>query len=157
MKLHHYRLKTEWTGNRGLNTIKYDSYDRDFKLHLKNKNGIEASADPAFRGDETKPNPEEFLLSAISSCHMLWFLHECSDHGIEVVSYEDEAYAEMEEEKGQGGRFIKAVLTVEVEITDSTKINRLETMHENASRKCFIANSCNFPIEIISRSQTGLL
>jgi organic hydroperoxide reductase OsmC/OhrA len=156
MKLHQYRLKTEWTGNRGLNTSKYDVYDRDFTLHLENKNGIESSADPAFRGDANKPNPEEFMLSAISSCHMLWFLHECADHGIEVISYEDEAFAEMEEEKGQGGRFIKAVLTVEVEIMDPNKIEMLEAMHANASRKCFIANSCNFPIEIMSKHKSGL-
>lgn len=34
-------------------------------------------------------NPEDLLLSALSACHMLWYLHYASDVGIVVTSYSD--------------------------------------------------------------------
>ena len=34
-------------------------------------------------------NPEDLLLSALSACHMLWYLHYASDAGIVVTSYSD--------------------------------------------------------------------
>ena len=40
-------------------------------------------------GDPARPNPEDLLLSALSACHMLWFLHLASGKGIVVRSYED--------------------------------------------------------------------
>jgi organic hydroperoxide reductase OsmC/OhrA len=47
------------------------------------------SADEAFLGNSAKHNPEELLVVAISSCHMLWYLHLCANAGIVVRAYED--------------------------------------------------------------------
>ena len=40
-------------------------------------------------------DPEQMLLSALSSCHMLWFLDLARQARFVVESYEDEAVAEM--------------------------------------------------------------
>ncbi|MBX9449150.1 MAG: OsmC family protein [Taibaiella sp.] len=37
--------------------------------------------------DQSKHNPEDLLLSAVASCHMLWYLHLCSEQGIVVMEY----------------------------------------------------------------------
>ena len=57
---------------------------------------IRGSADPAYRGDAGRHNPEDMLVAALSACHMLWYLHLCSAAGIVVTAYEDAAEGVME-------------------------------------------------------------
>src|SRR5689334_8955781 len=96
-KQHNYSVEVEWTGNRGQGTSGYRDYDRSHIVKIRGKQELKCSSDPAFLGDATKYNPEDMLLSAISTCHMLWYLHLCSDAGIIVTAYSDHATALMEE------------------------------------------------------------
>jgi organic hydroperoxide reductase OsmC/OhrA len=68
---HTYNLRVEWTGNRGVGTSNYKVYERSHTIIVDNKPDILASADPAFRGDKTKHNPEDLLVASLSACHML--------------------------------------------------------------------------------------
>jgi len=145
-KEHTYRINIEWTGNRGEGTVNYTGYDRSHRIRISNKIPIEASSDPAFRGDASKYNPEELLLASLSSCHMLWYLHLCSDNGIVVVEYKDDAVGTMAETT-LGGHFTEVILRPLVTITDSSKIEKANELHHEANKKCFIANSCNFPVK----------
>jgi len=145
-KEHLYKTNIEWTGNRGEGTSHYKSYDRRHVISVDNKPVIQASSDPAFMGDATKYNPEELLVAALSSCHMLWFLHLCSDHGIVVVDYKDEATGVMLE-TASGGHFTEVVLHPLVTVSDKAHINKANELHHEANKKCFIANSCNFPVK----------
>jgi organic hydroperoxide reductase OsmC/OhrA len=146
MKTHEYRLHVKWTGNQGEGTKSYQGYSRNHEIHAQGKPILCGSSDPSFRGDFTKYNPEELFLSAISTCHMLWFLHLCSDSGIVVLSYSDLPLGLMEEDGQNGGRFIRVELNPMVTIEETTRIPELKDIHAVASQKCFIANSCNFPI-----------
>ena len=76
---------------------------------------------------------------------MLWYLHLCSDNGIVVTTYADQAAGTMEE-NAQGGKFIEVVLHPQVQVTEDSMIEKANELHEQANRKCFIANSCNFPV-----------
>ena len=145
-KEHFYKTNIIWTGNRGEGTSHYKGYDRSHNISVANKPVIESSSDPAFMGDASKYNPEELLLAALSSCHMLWFLHLCSDHGIIVVDYRDEATGVMVE-TSSGGHFTEVVLHPMVTITDNKKIEKANELHLEANKRCFIANSCNFPVK----------
>jgi organic hydroperoxide reductase OsmC/OhrA len=145
-KEHLYKTNIEWTGNRGEGTSHYKGYDRSHNISIANKPVIEASSDPSFMGDATKYNPEELLLAALSSCHMLWFLHVCSDHGIVVVDYKDEATGIMLE-TASGGHFTEVVLHPDVTVSDKAHIKKANELHYEANKKCFIANSCNFPVK----------
>ena len=77
---------------------------------------------------------------------MLWFLHLCADNKIIVVNYIDNAYAKMIENEGGGGKFTEVILNPNVEILDESQIELANSLHELANKKCFIANSCNFPV-----------
>ncbi len=84
-KTHKYNATIKWTGNKGSGTSNYQAYEREHLICIENKQNIIGSSDPAFRGDKTKHNPEELLLASISSCHMLWYLHLCSEAGVVVI------------------------------------------------------------------------
>lgn len=145
-KEHQYKLTTIWTGNKGEGTKDYKAYDRDFEVNIEHKPVLNGSADAPFRGDITKHNPEDLLLAALSSCHMLWFLHLCADNKIIVVNYFDNAEGKMIENVGGGGKFIEVTLHPKIIITEESQIELANSLHELANKKCFIANSCNFPV-----------
>src|SRR6266545_8319996 len=88
-KQHTYTVEIHWTGNRGTGTSGYRAYSRDHLITASGKATIEASSDPAFRGDSGRYNPEELLVGSVSACHMLWYLHLCAGAGIVVTDYQD--------------------------------------------------------------------
>ncbi len=145
-KEHHYKTNITWTGNKGSGTKDYTTYERSYDVKVDQKITILGSSDAPFRGDISKHNPEDFFLSSLSSCHMLWFLHLCADKGIVVVSYEDNAHGTMIENQEGGGRFTSVMLNPKVVINDSNQIKQANELHAEANRKCFIANSCNFTV-----------
>lgn len=105
MKEHHYQSTITWIGNKGSGTADYRAYDRNHSIAIENRNIILGSSDPSFMGDATKHNPEELLVSSLSSCHMLWYLHLCSVNNIIVEEYMDNAVGTMLEEKNGRGYF----------------------------------------------------
>lgn len=145
-KEHHYNTTITWTGNNGTGTSGYADYGRNHTLSIEGKADIMCSSDPYFRGDASRINPEEMLLSALSSCHMLWYLHFCADNGIIVTAYSDNAKGTMAEKNEGGGHFTEVTLYPHVTITDASKIELANALHHKANEKCFIANSCNFPV-----------
>ncbi|NND33103.1 MAG: OsmC family protein [Saprospiraceae bacterium] len=146
-KIHHYHTHLVWTGNLGTGTDAYRKYERSHEIHIQGKPIIKASSDPSFRGDASKHNPEELFLAALSGCHMLWYLHLCSEAKIIVMEYTDDAIGNMIEEQSGAGRFSEVILKPQVKITDSSKILEAEALHKKANAMCFIANSCNFPVK----------
>lgn len=145
MTIHHYTTTLEWQGNLGKGTQHYRAYSRNFALHADNKPSLPGSSDTAFLGDNTRWNPEEMLLGALSSCHQLWYLHLCADNGIIVIDYRDNATAEMRDD-APAGRFLSATLKPTVRISGKSDASLAEQLHEQAHQQCFIANSVNFPV-----------
>lgn len=146
-KEHHYKTTIQWTGNKGTGTNGYRNYERSHTISVENKAIIEGSSDPAFRGDKTKYNPEEMLLASLSSCHMLWYLHFCSEEGIIVTDYKDHATGIMMETANGSGQFTEVTLYPEVIVTDESMIEKANNLHHKANEFCFIANSVNFPVK----------
>jgi organic hydroperoxide reductase OsmC/OhrA len=142
---HTYSVSLVWTGNTGKGTSDYRSYARDYEIDAAGKPPIYGSADTKFRGDPARYNPEELLVSALSSCHMLWYLHLCADAGIVVVSYEDRAVGTMQESSAGDGRFVGVTLRPHVRVTSS--VEKAEALHQRAHELCYIANSVNFPVD----------
>ncbi|CAI8703284.1 OsmC family protein [Chryseobacterium sp. IT-36CA2] len=148
-KDHHYKITVQWTGNQGSGTSSYRDYERSHIISAENKAIIEGSSDPAFRGDKTKHNPEDMLLSSLSSCHMLWYLHFCSEAGIIVTDYRDEATGIMAETANGSGHFTEVTLHPIVTISEESMKEKAEELHHKANKFCFIANSVNFPVKHI--------
>jgi organic hydroperoxide reductase OsmC/OhrA len=145
-KQHTYEVSTAWTGDLGSGTSAYDAYSRDHLLRIGTKPAIEASSDPAFRGDPARHNPEELLVASLSSCHMLWYLHLCATNKIVVTGYVDDAIGTMQEEKNGSGRFVDVTLRPRVTIGAGDDAELAARLHQDAHRYCFIANSVNFPV-----------
>jgi organic hydroperoxide reductase OsmC/OhrA len=143
---HHYAVEVSWTGNRGTGTSSYRDYDRSLVISGSGKEPIAGSSDPTFHGDPNRWNPEELLLVALSQCHMLSYLHEAVLHGIVVESYEDSATGTMKQTSNGGGHFTRATLRPVVQISAGDPELAIQ-IHAQASEKCFIAASVNFPIE----------
>lgn len=139
-------MTVTWTGNTGTGTARYRGYERSHEVIVHGKPAIPASSDPAFRGDPSRYNPEEMLVAALSSCHMLWYLHLCSTEGIVVQAYQDIAEGVMVEEPSGSGRFIEVVLQPEITVAAGADLDRARALHAEAHEKCFIANSINFPV-----------
>ncbi len=144
---HEYRSSVRWSAAGGPGTTNYRSYLRNHVIEVDGKPAIPASADPAYRGDATRYNPEDLLVASISACHMLWYLHLCAASGIVVTDYVDEALGTLELDGGGGGRFVKVVLHPEVTIRAGDPAAALD-LHARAHELCFIARSVNFPIEV---------
>lgn len=148
-KEHHYAVQLRWTGNlNNEGTRSYQAYSRNHLLSAKAKPDIPASSDPAFRGDPGRYNPEELLVMSLASCHMLWFLHLCASAGIVVAAYTDAATGRMEEAPDGSGRFTEVVLHPEITLHPPVDKARLAPLQAEAHQKCFIANSCNFPVRV---------
>ncbi|RKE21744.1 OsmC family protein [Streptomyces sp. TLI_171] len=142
---HHYAIRVDWTGNLGTGTDHYRSYSRAHEVSAEGLPSILGSSDPTFRGDRTRWNPEQLLLTALAQCHMLSYLHHCAVNGVVVLGYTDEAEGFMRT-SGNGGSFTEAVLRPRVEIAEEAMREQALALHGPAGRDCFIASSVNFPV-----------
>jgi len=88
-------------------------------------------------------DPEEALVAATSSCHMLWFLSLAAKRGFVVDSYVDEAFGVME--KNETGKLAITRITLRPNIQFSgdkvPSAEELKSLHHTAHEECFIANS----------------
>ncbi|MFD7010412.1 OsmC family protein [Rhodococcus jostii] len=146
MSTHDYTLTVTWTGTRGAGTAGPDAYDRDHVIAAAGKPDLPGSADPSFRGDATRWNPEELLVASLSQCHMLWYLGLAAAAGVVVVDYRDDPTGTMVEHPDGAGEFTEVVLAPVVTVADGSMVARAEQLHTRAHEKCFIARSVNFPV-----------
>jgi organic hydroperoxide reductase OsmC/OhrA len=138
-----YEANITWTGNLGQDTSAYTAYGRDHVVRAAGKPDLPMSADRAFRGNPARHNPEDLLVVAISSCHMLWYLHLCANAGIIVRAYEDRPSGPLIESPERHFESVLLRPKVTIEFGDLQEALRL---HQDAHKKCFIANSVNFPV-----------
>lgn len=143
---HDYTARIIWTGNRGSGTSGYRAYDRTWDLATAGKPVVHCSNDPLLGGNPALYNPEDLLLSALASCHMLWYLHLASDAGIVVEAYEDQPLGVGETEKGGAGRFLRAVLRPRIVLAPGSDAAAADRIHHQIHQYCFIARSVNFPV-----------
>ena len=115
---------------------------------LPGKPVIQGSADPAYRGDASRHNPEDMLVGALSACHMLWYLHLCSAAGVVVTAYEDAAEGVMQTHPPEGaGEFTRVTLRPRVKITAESDAEKAAHLHVTANANCFVARSVSFPVD----------
>ncbi|MGD9512084.1 MAG: OsmC family protein [Geminicoccaceae bacterium] len=146
-KEHRYQLEVAWTGNRGSGTSGYTAYGREHEIRAPGKPPLPGSSDPAFRGDPARWNPEELLVASLSACHMLWYLHLCSDAGIVVTGYLDRAEGIMVEPRPGSAKFERVILKPRIGLAPGADLEKARALHEDAHRLCFIARSVNFAVE----------
>jgi organic hydroperoxide reductase OsmC/OhrA len=142
---HLYTLDLKWIGNSQINSIKND---RLYEIAIPGKASFKGSADQTFHGDATLLNPEDMLLSALSSCHMMSYFYVCRQNNLEITSYQDQPLGTLQVNPNGSGQFNKVILKPFVIIKAASNLELAISLHSKAKSLCFIGNSCNFLIEV---------
>lgn len=128
----------------------YKEYDRTHEVTYGSGATIRASAAPDFLGKAELVNPEETLVGAASSCHMLTFLAIAARKKLTLDKYVDVAHGVLE--KGAGGKFWVSKITLKPEITWAPGVTvdaeTMKALHHEAHENCFIANSVKSAIVV---------
>lgn len=143
-----FKVQVQW--QRGTPAFEPKTYDRTHRITVTGGFSYEASSAPEFQGRAELPNPEEALLAAVSSCHMLTFLAIAANSKLVVDSYEDACFAILEK-NDKGRPCIKRVnLRPAVRFAPGTAMTpeALARLHEKAHANCIVANSLGADIAI---------
>lgn len=154
MPAHAFTITTNWTGNLGAGTTTYDAYERSHEFHAEGKPVIQGSSAPAYRGDASRYNPEELLLASVSACHMLWYLHLCTEAGVVVRSYSDAVTGELKLNPNGSGEFKRIELRPRVTIARDSDERLAHALHVDANRMCFIARSLKCEVDHVPHITT---
>jgi len=92
---------------------------------------------------EDAVDPEEMLVAALSSCHLLSFLYEAQRAGFVVDSYSDQAEGVMTKNEAGGLWISKTTLRPKIVWTGDKRPTPQEVheLHHKAHEACYIANS----------------
>ena len=145
MAEHHIKLSWE----KGEAPFTYEAYPRNHAIAFKNGQEIvTTSASPAYKGDAGKPDPEDLLVAALSSCHMLSFLAIAAKKRLTVTSYEDDAVGFLEND---GGKLWLTRVVLRPKVAINADAETLSHIHHLAHEACFIANSVKTNVTVEPR------
>jgi len=135
-----HKATIQW--KRATQGFDYDTYNRDHTMVFPGGQTLQASAAPEFKGNAAHANPEQALVAAIASCHMLTFLALAARKGITIDQYTDDAVGFLE--KNEDGKLFVSRVTLRPRIIfggNGLSGEALAKFHERAHQHCFIANS----------------
>jgi organic hydroperoxide reductase OsmC/OhrA len=136
-----HRASLAWARNTEA-PFTYDTYTRDHRVTMETGLVFPASAAPDYKGNPARTNPEELLVAALSSCHMLTFLAVAAKKGFVVETYEDDAVGVLERTEGAPMHVTRCTLKPRITFGgNAPDAETLAKLHEQAHRGCFIANS----------------
>jgi organic hydroperoxide reductase OsmC/OhrA len=144
---HYYHADTVWHGSPIEGNKHIRSYDRSHTVSIAGKPDLHLTTDNKAVGDKNKLNPEDLVVAALSSCHMLSYLYVCALEGIVITSYEDHAEGTMVENENGGGSFSAVVLNPVFTVAHPQMEERALALHHQAHEVCYIANSVNFEVK----------
>lgn len=139
MSEHHATISWKRTGP----DFSYEKYTRDHTWAFDGGVTVAASASPTYRGNPKLVDPEEALVAALSSCHMLTFLALAARKRLTVDAYDDEAVGYLEKNSQGQLAVTRVVLRPKVRFEGATapSAEDLAALHDKAHHECFIANS----------------
>ena len=145
---HFYRQTLTWIGAKQGPAESYLTYSRDFEAEYDGKPSIQGSADPSYRGDASRLNPEDLLVTAVASCHLLTYLALCTRNKYIVISYSDTPEGTMQMQDGKMS-ITDIVLRPKVVLAPGADIEKARKLHEEAHDQCFITNSVRCDVSIV--------
>ena len=103
--------------------------------------------------DPAAVDPEEALVAAVSSCHMLFFLAYAAKAGFVVDRYRDEAVAVMG--RDERGKVAITAITLRPAVTFSGETRpdaaALADLHHRSHDHCYVANSLRGTVTVEPR------
>lgn len=99
--------------------------------------------------DAAAVDPEEAFVAAISSCHMLFFLSIAASRGHRVDDYVDDAEGFLEKDADGVMSMTRVILHPHVEWSgdEHPSAEGIQSMHDEAHHRCYIANSVKSTID----------
>ena len=152
-----YTAKISWK-NDSPDTFTKNRYTRGHTWSFDGGIEVPASSSPhAVRvpfSIEEAVDPEEALVAAASSCHMLSFLWVAARRGFQIDSYVDDAVGEMTETEGKQW-VSKITLDPQIEWVGDTQPTgeEITAMHHEAHEVCYIANSIKSEVVVAGLEQ----
>jgi organic hydroperoxide reductase OsmC/OhrA len=100
-------------------------------------------------------DPEEALVAAISSCHMLTFLYVAAKARFVVDAYQDHALGTMSKDSQGRQAITSVVLAPEVMFSGTREPNDqiVAQLHHDAHEQCYVANSVRSEISVAGKWQ----
>ena len=147
MTEHHIVLNWE----KGDGPFTYEAYSRNHAISFKNsQETMIVSASPVYKGDGSKADPEDLLVAALSSCHMLSFLAIAAKKKLTVHSYQDDAvgFLENDSSDGKGGKLWITRVILRPRVAIDADAETLAHIHHLAHEACFIANSVKTQVSV---------
>ena len=121
------------------------NYNQDHEWTFPGGEVVPASSSPHYNGTATRVNPEEAVIAALSSCHMLTFLALAAKKQLRVLSYLDRASGTLG--KNDAGKMSLTEITLRPRVVFADEASpdeaTLRALHEEARDRCFIANTLN--------------
>jgi organic hydroperoxide reductase OsmC/OhrA len=145
----------EWArGDAGFTDLKYS---RAHRWTFDGGAQVRASSSPhSVRlpfSDATAVDPEEALVAAVASCHMLWFLSLAAEQGFVVDSYSDAAQGRMGTfDDGKRG-IVEVLLQPQVVVSGAKRPDdaAIQALHHAAHERCDIGNSIRGEVRVQGR------
>lgn len=135
-----HRTNLMW--KRTSNDFAYATYNRDHVVRTGSGVTLPASSAPEYKGDADRVNPEEALVAALSSCHMLTFLALAAKKRFVVDAYEDDAVGYLTKNAKGKLHVGKCVLRPRIVWQGAAPAaDMLAELHATAHEECFIAQS----------------
>lgn len=148
-----HEATVEWRAGEG-EPFLTRKYSRAHRWSFDGGAQVRASSAPSVvrvpLSDPAGVDPEEALVAALASCHMLFFLDLASRAGLDVVAYRDTATGEMGKRADGREAMVKATLHPRIEFAGEADPAKVAECHHRAHALCYIANSVNFPVTVES-------
>ncbi len=143
-----HRTSIHW--NRDGKPFTPEGYSRDHEWVFERGQKLTGSAAPAYRGSATGVDPEEALVVALSSCHMLTLLAIAAKKGWVIDSYADEAVGRLGKNEAGSIALIGVTLRPKIVFAEGSApdAEALQRLHHSAHEHCFIANSVKTEVTI---------
>jgi organic hydroperoxide reductase OsmC/OhrA len=149
---HRYEARIRWSRNGAKFTDQ--RYSRRHEWEFDGGVSVPASASPHVvpppMSSAEAVDPEEALVAAAASCHMLWFLSLAARRGFVVEDYTDDACGVME--AGTDGRLAFTRITLRPAIRfapgGAPSPADLAMLHHAAHEECYIARSLKCAIVV---------
>lgn len=145
--------KTSIQWNRDDKPFTPDGYSRDHEWNFERGQRLTGSAAPAYRGSANGVDPEEALVVALSSCHMLTLLAIAAKKGWVIDSYADDAVGTLGKNEAGSIALTQVKLRPKIVFAEGSAPDAegLQRLHHSAHEHCFIANSVKTEVIIEPR------
>ncbi|MFN4289144.1 MAG: OsmC family protein [Brevundimonas sp.] len=147
---HAYTAHVVWSAD--AEAHRSGQYSRAHEWRFDGGASVRASSAPPVPGsDPSGVDPEEALVAAVSSCHMLFFLAHARRHGLVVTAYDDQAEGRMSP-NAEGKLYISRVTLRPLVTFDGPADPAVVTqVHDLAHSDCYLSHSIRGDVVVTPR------